>query len=150
MAAPRYALALGALTVLFLPFGSITCLNDILTPCLKATFNLNYAKANLIDFCFFGACFMMGILAGLGVSRIGYKGGVLLGFLVACGCFLFYPAAASHSYGLFLRALFVLGTGVVLLQVADASSLRLALPLPVLCYAYTMRYGRRGHVRWTL
>ena len=117
--ATRYGTALSALTVLFFMMGFITCLNDILIPYLKAIFQLSYAEANLVNFCFFGAYFLMGIPAGLLVRRVGYKGGMLTGFLVAAGgCFLFYPAAAGHSYGLFLGALFVLATGVVLLQVA--------------------------------
>ncbi|MCI1186989.1 sugar MFS transporter [Hymenobacter sp. DH14] len=118
-AAPRYASALSALTVLFFSFGFITCLNDILIPYFKAIFQLSYAKAGLINFCFFGAYFVMGIPAGKVVSSLGYKGSMLTGFLIAAGgCFLFYPAAESRSYGLFLGALFVLATGIVLLQVA--------------------------------
>ncbi|MCB2379242.1 sugar MFS transporter [Hymenobacter sp. BT635] len=118
-ATPRYTSALSSLTVLFFMMGFITCLNDILIPYLKAIFQLSYTQANLINFCFFGAYFVMGIPAGRLVQRIGYKGGMLAGFVVAAvGCFLFYPAADSRSYGLFLAALFVLATGVVLLQVA--------------------------------
>ncbi len=117
--APRYTSALSALTILFFMMGFITCLNDILLPYLKAIFQLSYAQANLINLCFFGAYFVMGIPAGKLVERLGYKGGMLLGFVVAAlGCFLFYPAAESRTYELFLAALFVLATGVVLLQVA--------------------------------
>ena len=116
---PRYTSALASMTVLFFAWGFITCLNDILIPYLKAVFSLSYAQANMINFCFFGAYFIMGIPAGKVVQRFGYKSGMLLGFLVAAvGCFLFYPAATSRSYGLFLGALFVLATGIVLLQVA--------------------------------
>ncbi|SNR58592.1 sugar MFS transporter [Hymenobacter mucosus] len=116
---PRYTSALASLTVLFFMMGFITCLNDILIPYLKAIFNLSYTQANLINLCFFGAYFVMGIPAGKLVQRIGYKGGMLVGFLVAAlGAFLFYPAAESRAYSLFLGALFVLATGVVLLQVA--------------------------------
>jgi FHS family L-fucose permease-like MFS transporter len=116
---PRYTSALASLTVLFFMMGFITCLNDILIPYLKAIFSLSYTQANFINLCFFGAYFVMGIPAGKLVQRIGYKGGMLVGFLVAAlGAFLFYPAAESRSYGLFLGALFVLATGVVLLQVA--------------------------------
>ncbi|SNC77670.1 MFS transporter, FHS family, L-fucose permease [Hymenobacter gelipurpurascens] len=116
---PRYTSALASLTVLFFMMGFITCLNDILIPYLKAIFSLSYTQANFINLCFFGAYFVMGIPAGKLVQRIGYKGGMLVGFLVAAlGAFLFYPAADSRSYGLFLGALFVLATGVVLLQVA--------------------------------
>ncbi|GGG54863.1 sugar MFS transporter [Hymenobacter glacieicola] len=117
--APRYTSALASLTVLFFMMGFITCLNDILIPYLKAIFQLSYTQANLINLCFFGAYFVMGIPAGKLVQRVGYKGGMLAGFLIAAlGAFLFYPAADSRSYGLFLGALFVLATGVVLLQVA--------------------------------
>ena len=117
--APRYTSALASLTVLFFMMGFITCLNDILIPYLKGLFTLSYAKVNLVNFCFFGAYLVMGIPAGLVVKHFGYKRGMLLGFLVAAlGCFLFYPAAASRTFELFLGALFVLATGVVLLQVA--------------------------------
>jgi MFS transporter, FHS family, L-fucose permease len=115
----RYTSALASLTVLFFMMGFITCLNDILIPYLKGLFSLSYAKVNLVNFCFFGAYFFMGIPAGLIVKRFGYKRGMLLGFVVAAiGCFLFYPAAASRTFELFLGALFVLATGIVLLQVA--------------------------------
>ena len=117
--APRYTSALASLTVLFFMMGFITCLNDILIPYLKGLFTLSYAKVNLVNFCFFGAYLVMGVPAGLAVKRLGYKRGMLLGFLVAAlGCALFYPAAESRTFELFLAALFVLATGVVLLQVA--------------------------------
>lgn len=107
------------MTVLFFMTGFNTCLNDILIPYLKAIFSLSYTQANMINFCFFGAYFVMGIPAGKVVRRFGYKGAMLLSFLVAAlGAILFYPAATSRSYSLFLGALFVLATGVVLLQVA--------------------------------
>ena len=117
--APRYTTALSAVTVLFFLWGFITCLNDILIPYLKAIFRLSFAQANLINLCFFGAYFLMSIPAGKLVSRVGYKRGMLLGFVVAAvGAFLFYPAAAQRAYGLFLGALFVLASGITLLQVA--------------------------------
>jgi FHS family L-fucose permease-like MFS transporter len=118
-ASPRYTTALSAVTVLFFLWGFITCLNDILIPYLKAIFRLSFAQANLINLCFFGAYFLMSIPAGKLVSRVGYKRGMLLGFVVAAvGAFLFYPAAAQRAYGLFLGALFVLASGITLLQVA--------------------------------
>jgi FHS family L-fucose permease-like MFS transporter len=117
--APNYFPALSALTILFFMMGFITCLNDILIPYLKAIFQLSYTQANLINLCFFGAYFVMGIPMGKLVHSLGYKKGILLGFVVAAvGAFLFYPAAEYRSYGLFLGALFVLATGIVLLQVA--------------------------------
>jgi len=116
---PNYTSALSAVTTLFFLWGFITCLNDILIPYLKAIFQLSFSQANLINLCFFGAYFLMSIPAGKLVSRLGYKKGMLLGFVVAAvGAFLFYPAAAQRAYGLFLGALFVLASGITLLQVA--------------------------------
>lgn len=111
--------ALSVLTSLFFMMGFITCLNDILIPHLKDIFNLNYTQAMLVQFCFFTAYALMSIPAGKLVEKIGYKGGVIGGFLIAAlGCILFYPAAGSASYPIFLGALFILATGIVLLQVA--------------------------------
>ena len=116
---PRYGSALAAVTTLFFLWGFITCLNDILIPYLKAIFQLSFAQANFINLCFFGAYFLMSIPAGKLVARVGYKRGMLLGFVVAAvGAFLFYPAAAQRVYGLFLGALFVLASGITILQVA--------------------------------
>ena len=116
---PRYTSALSAVTTLFFLWGFITSLNDILIPYLKAIFQLTYTQANLINLCFFGAYFLMSIPAGLLVARVGYKRGMLLGFVVAAaGAFLFYPAAEQRAYGLFLGALFILASGITLLQVA--------------------------------
>ncbi|WP_426491759.1 sugar MFS transporter [Hymenobacter sp. 102] len=118
-ATPNYTPALASLTVLFFMMGFITCLNDILIPYLKSLFTLSYAEVNLVNSCFFGAYFIMGVPAGLVVKRLGYKGGMLIGFLVAAlGCFLFFPAAESRTFALFLGALFILASGIVTLQVA--------------------------------
>ena len=112
-------LALGVLTSLFFMMGFITCMNDILIPHLKKIFDLSYTQAMLVQFCFFTAYALMSIPAGKLVEKIGYKGGVIGGFLIAAlGCVLFYPAAASASYPIFLGALFILASGIVLLQVA--------------------------------
>lgn len=113
---------LGSLTILtslFFIWGFITCLNDILIPHLKAVFELNYTQAMLVQLCFFTAYFLVSIPSGLLIERIGYKLGIVTGLLVAgIGCGLFYPAAALHQYPLFLFALFVLASGITLLQVA--------------------------------
>ena len=115
----RYTPALVALTSLFFMWGLITSLNDILIPHLKALFDLSYVEAMLIQFCFFGAYFVMSFPSGYLVERVGYRTGIVIGLTVAgIGCAAFYPAAAAHSYVLFLGALFVLASGITLLQVA--------------------------------
>lgn len=111
--------ALSSLTTLFFMWGFITCLNDILIPYLKGAFDLTYTQAMLVQFCFFGAYFIVSLPAGNLVAKIGYKNGIVAGLAVACfGCGLFYPAAELQEYALFLGALFVLAAGITLLQVA--------------------------------
>ena len=115
----NYGFALTSLTTLFFMWGFITCLNDILIPHLKAVFNLTYVQAMLVQFCFFGAYFLMSLPSGYIVKKLGYKKGIVVGLLIAaCGCVLFYPAAALHNYPVFLFALFVLASGITLLQVS--------------------------------
>ncbi|MFB2728418.1 sugar MFS transporter [Shewanella mangrovisoli] len=115
----NYRFALVSLTSLFFMWGFITCLNDILIPHLKAVFSLNYTQAMLIQFCFFGAYFLVSIPAGQLVKRLGYQKGIVTGLVIASiGCGLFYPAASFATYGLFLGALFVLASGITILQVA--------------------------------
>jgi FHS family L-fucose permease-like MFS transporter len=111
--------ALVVLTSLFFMWGLITSLNDILIPHLKGAFALTYVQAMLVQFCFFGAYFAMSFPSGWLVERVGYKRGIVTGLVVAaCACVLFYPAAGTHRYPLFLAALFVLASGITLLQVA--------------------------------
>lgn len=117
--AGHYPLALSSLAFLFFIIGFITCLNDILIPHLKNVFDLTYAQASLVQFCFFGAYFIISVPAGRLVRVLGYKNSMVVGLIVsAAGCMLFYPAAATQTYLLFLIALFILASGFTLLQVA--------------------------------
>lgn len=118
-AGQNYHFALTSLTFLFFIWGFITCLNDILIPHLKNVFDLNYTQAMLIQFCFFGAYFLVSIPAGFLVKKAGYQRGIVIGLIIAAiGCLLFYPAASLQQYPLFLGALFVLASGITILQVA--------------------------------
>jgi MFS transporter, FHS family, L-fucose permease len=111
--------ALCSVTGLFFMWGFITCLNDILIPHLKGVFDLNYVQAALIQFTFFGAYFLTSLPAGKLVSVFGYQSTMIVGLLVAgAGTLLFCPAAALLSYPLFLGALFILATGITILQVS--------------------------------
>ncbi|WHI46121.1 sugar MFS transporter [Microbulbifer sp. JMSA004] len=111
--------ALVALTSLFFMWGFITCLNDILIPYLKGIFELNYAQAMLVQFCFFGAYFLVSLPAGALVSKIGYQKGIVTGLSISVvGCLLFIPAERMEVYALFLGALFILASGITILQVS--------------------------------
>ncbi|WP_217496971.1 sugar MFS transporter [Pseudoduganella umbonata] len=117
-AQPQQTFPLVVITVLFFMWGLLTSLNDVLIPHLKSVYTLNYVQAMLVQFCFFGAYFIVSLPAGALIRRIGYKRGAVAGLMVAAlGCALFYPAATS-GYALFLFAFFVLAAGITVLQVA--------------------------------
>jgi MFS transporter, FHS family, L-fucose permease len=121
MVAParNYMRPLAIVTILFFMWGFLTCLNDILIPHLKSIFDLNYAKAMLIQFAFFSAYFLFSLPWARFVNRVGYHRTMVVGLLtMACGAFLFLPAASSASYPLFLTALLILAAGITGLQVA--------------------------------
>ncbi len=103
---------------LFFIFGGITSLNDVILPKLKELFTLNYTQAMLVQFCFFTAYLVIGIPGAQLVKRIGYMRGAVVGLLtMMAGCLLFIPASQTATYGLFLFALFILASGVVVVQV---------------------------------
>ncbi len=103
---------------LFFIFGGITSLNDVIIPKLKELFTLNYTQAMLVQFCFFTAYLVIGIPGAKLVKKIGYMRGAVAGLLtMMVGCLLFIPASQNATYGLFLFALFVLASGVVVVQV---------------------------------
>ncbi|MGL6223534.1 MAG: sugar MFS transporter [Steroidobacteraceae bacterium] len=113
------AVVLPWIVALFFIWGGLTSLNDVLIPKLKAMFELNYAQAMLTQFAFFAAYLLVSLPSGAYVARRGYLAGMLTGLaLMAVGCLLFVPAVALHEYTAFLFALFVLASGITLLQVA--------------------------------
>ncbi len=121
-----YKSAFAVLTLLFFMWGFITCLNDILIPYLREVFELSYFQAMLIQFAFFGAYFVGSVIYffismtyGDPIAKMGYKNGIILGLVIAAlGCALFIPAASYLLYGFFLTALFCLGLGLTILQIA--------------------------------
>jgi FHS family L-fucose permease-like MFS transporter len=103
---------------LFFIFGGITSLNDVLIPKLKHLYSLNYFEAMLIQFAFFTAYALISMPGAALVKRFGYMRTAVIGLLtMAAGCLLFIPAANSSLYIAFLGALFVLASGVVIVQV---------------------------------
>jgi MFS transporter, FHS family, L-fucose permease len=115
----NYTLPMVLMVSLFFSIGFITALNDILVPHFKDLFHLTNVRALLVQFCFFGAYFVMSIPSGLIVGRIGYKPGIIAALCtMACGLFIFVPASIVILYPVFLFALFVVGSGLALLQVA--------------------------------
>ncbi|TAH27156.1 MAG: L-fucose:H+ symporter permease [Cytophagales bacterium] len=107
------------ITCLFFMWAMITNANDILIPHLKRACNLTDFQSSFVQFFFFGAYFLMSIPASKILSKYGYKKGIIIGLsLMMFGALLFIPSAMTLQYSMFLIALFFLGSGVTLLQVA--------------------------------
>lgn len=107
------------MTSLFFMWGFITVLVDALIPRLKDVFELTYLQAGLVQFAWFTAYGIISIPGGRLIKRLGYKNGILIGLsLAAIGCLIFYPAASTRLFALFLLALFVVASGITILQVA--------------------------------
>lgn len=104
---------------LFFLWGMVHNLDSILIPHLKKACELNNRQSTLIDTSVYLAYFLMAIPAGIVLKKWGYKWGIIGGLLVATiGALLFYPAADSRSYELFLVALFIIGCGIAVLETA--------------------------------
>ncbi len=105
---------------LFFIFGGITSLNDVIIPKLKDLFTLSHAQSMLVQSAFFAAYFIVSIPAAAIVRRIGYMRTAVVGLLtMTVGCLLFIPAASSGIFATFLLALFVLASGVTIVQVVS-------------------------------
>ena len=115
----RFRGAFITVTSLFFMWGFITVMVDALIPRLKDVFELTYLQAGLVQFAWFTAYGIISIPGGRLIKRLGYKNGILIGLsLAALGCLIFYPAASTRMFGLFLLALFVVASGITVLQVA--------------------------------
>jgi len=122
----NYNSALATLTSLFFMWGFMTVMNDVLIPHLKNVFELDYFRSMLVQTSFFGAYFIGSLIyyiissrSGDPINKIGYKNGIIIGILISSlGSALFFPATLLHIYGFYLFALFVLGLGFTILQIA--------------------------------
>jgi len=112
----------GILILVFAVFfllGGVTNINDVLIPKLKGLFQLSHFQANLVQFAFFTSYALFSIPAGKLMSKLGYIRGFVAGFaIISLASLLFIPAASSGIYASFLVALFMIGGGITVLQVA--------------------------------
>ncbi|GAB3697828.1 L-fucose:H+ symporter permease [Spirosoma flavus] len=119
MSKPANRFAVALITVLFFLWGFALNLNPILIPHLKKACQLTDLQSALIDSASYIAYFLMALPAGLLMKRYGYKAGITLGLLLfAGGTFLFYPAAETRQFAFFLIALFIIASGLTLLETA--------------------------------
>jgi glucose/galactose transporter len=112
-------ITIGTIGVFFFIFGFITWLNGILIPYLKISCQLNHFQSYLVAFAFYIAYVIMAIPSSWVLKRTGLKGGMMIGlFVMAAGALLFIPAAMTRTYSFFLTGLFIMGTGLAILQTA--------------------------------
>lgn len=112
-------LSIGILASLFFIFGFTTWINAILIPFFKIACELTNFQSLLVAFAFYIAYFIMAIPSGLLLKAVGFKRGMMIGFMfMALGCFIFLPAAYARTFGIFLMGLFTIGIGLAILQTA--------------------------------
>lgn len=117
--AQSYRAALTLLASLFFMWGFITVINNTLLPHLRSVFVLDYTRTTLIESVWFIAYFVASIPSAKLIERVGYQRSIVIGLIVmAVGALGMVPAARIPSYGLVLAALFVIASGITLLQVA--------------------------------
>jgi len=114
-----YRAALALLVSLFFMWGFITVINNTLLPHLRAVFDLSYTQTTLIESVWFIAYFVASLPSARLIERVGYQKAMVAGLgIMAAGALLMVPAARIPSYGVVLTALFVIASGITLLQVA--------------------------------
>lgn len=114
-----YRPALTLLASLFFMWGFITVINNTLLPHLRSVFVLDYTRTTLIESVWFIAYFVASIPSAKLIERVGYQRAIVIGLVaMAVGAVMMAPAARFASYPLVLAALFVIASGITLLQVA--------------------------------
>jgi MFS transporter, FHS family, L-fucose permease len=114
-----YIMSISIIGVLYFIFGFVTWLNGTLMPFLQTACELTPFEASLVVLAFYIAYFVMALPSSFVLKNTGYKNGVFIGLLImAAGALIFIPAAYSRMFWVFLAGLFVMGTGLALLQTA--------------------------------
>jgi glucose/galactose transporter len=118
--AKNYLLPMIIISALFFIFGFVTWLNGILIPYLKIACELTNFQALLVAFAFYIAYTIMALPSAWVLERTGLKNGMMIGlFVMAVGTLIFLPAAYTRTYWVFLLGLFIMGTGLAVLQTAS-------------------------------
>jgi glucose/galactose transporter len=113
----KNTLAIAIIGMMFFVFGFTTWVNAILIPYLKVACELSNFESYFVTFAFYISYLVISVPISYLLKKTGFKNGMFLGFCVmACGAFVFVPAALSRSYPLFLSGLFLIGIGLATLQ----------------------------------
>lgn len=115
----QYFISLTILAGMFFIFGFVSWVNSILIPYFRIACELTHFESYFVAFAFYIAYFVMAIPSGIPLKKVGFKRGIMYGFmLTALGAFLFVPAALVRQFEIFLIGLFSIGTGLAILQTA--------------------------------
>ena len=107
------------LSLMFFMVGALFCMNDILLPSLITHFKLNYTQATMIQFTFYLTYILFPIPIAWMIHRHGYKVSLLVAIITcALGCLCFWPAKIFDSYPIVLFAIFIISTGLTIINVA--------------------------------
>jgi FHS family L-fucose permease-like MFS transporter len=106
-------------TTLFFIWGAVTSVNDVLIPAVKEIFTLTDTQGFLTQFAFFMAYFIVSLPAAAVDQKLGSARSIILALgIMVVGCLLMPVATHVRSYSIVLVALFVIASGITLLQVA--------------------------------
>jgi len=115
----HYFLSLIILSGLFFIFGLVSWVNTILIPYFKFTCELTIVESYLVTFAFFIAYLVMAFPVSVLLNKTGYKRGIMLGlWVLSLGALTFVPAAYYRTFWVFLCGLFLMGSGLAILQSA--------------------------------
>jgi len=115
-----YILSITIIGIFFFIFGFVTWLNGILIPYLKIACEISNFQSLFVAFAFYISYTVMALPSSWILKRTGFKNGMMVGLMVmALGSLVFIPAAITRTYALFLMGLFIMGTGLAILQTAS-------------------------------
>ena len=116
---PSYGPALALLATLFFMWGFISVINGTLLPHLRSVFELNYFQTTLTEWIWFIGYLIASIPAAFLIERIGYQRALTTGLAVmTVGSLGMVLAASIPSYWVTVAAMFIVSSGIALLQVA--------------------------------
>ena len=101
---------------MFAVLGFALGINAFFVPFVKEAFHISITMSYLVMTATFLSFVVFGVPSGAIIKKFGYKGGMIIAFLImAIGFYLIAPAAKIVSFPLLLLALFISGMGQTLL-----------------------------------
>ena len=104
---------------MFFIFGFVSWVNAILIPYFKIACELTNFQSYLVALAFYISYLILSVPSSFLLKKVGFKKGMMIGlWIMAAGALTFVPAAYSRTYGVFLFGLFLIGTGLAVMQSA--------------------------------